>query len=188
MVEEQYPWYARVEGPDLAQGDFLPGCPILAFPKDMSYTEFRAGIETHGRSDRPLDVEFADLVVMSQSCDLAHHKVATVMLCTHYSLGELAERDQTFSSDKARDKLREGHVHAYHLLNRCDEPGFERDFQVVDFRAVYGLPLPFARDFADTLGPRLRLLPPYREHLAQSFARYFMRVGLPIDIPAFRRK
>lgn len=33
---------------------------------------------------------------------------------------------------------------------------------------------------------RLRLLPPYREHLAQAFARSFMRVGLPIDIPAFR--
>ena len=31
---------------------------------------------------------------------------------------------------------------------------------------------------------RKRLLPPYREHLSQSFARYFMRVGLPTDIPA----
>ena len=36
---------------------------------------------------------------------------------------------------------------------------------------------------ARRLGNRLRLCPPYREHLAQSFARFFMRVGLPIDIP-----
>jgi hypothetical protein len=35
---------------------------------------------------------------------------------------------------------------------------------------------------------RLRLLPPYREHLSQSFARFFMRVGLPIDIPPFTGK
>ena len=28
--------------------------------------------------------------------------------------------------------------------------------------------------------------PPYREHLAQAFARFFMRVGLPIDIPEER--
>lgn len=28
----------------------------------------------------------------------------------------------------------------------------------------------------------LRLLPPYREHLSQAFARYFMRVGLPQDL------
>jgi hypothetical protein len=34
-------------------------------------------------------------------------------------------------------------------------------------------------------GRRLRLLPPYREHLSQAFARFFMRVGLPVDIPPF---
>jgi len=33
---------------------------------------------------------------------------------------------------------------------------------------------------------RLRLLPPDREHLAQAFARFFMRAGLPIDIPEFK--
>ena len=26
----------------------------------------------------------------------------------------------------------------------------------------------------------------YREHLSQSFARFFMRVGLPVNIPPFR--
>jgi hypothetical protein len=26
----------------------------------------------------------------------------------------------------------------------------------------------------------------YREHLSQAFARFFMRVGLPIDIQKFR--
>ncbi len=30
--------------------------------------------------------------------------------------------------------------------------------------------------------PRLRLLPPYREHLSQAFARFFMRVGLPVAV------
>ena len=29
---------------------------------------------------------------------------------------------------------------------------------------------------------RIRVLPPYREHLSQAFARFFMRVGLPQDI------
>ena len=32
----------------------------------------------------------------------------------------------------------------------------------------------------------LRLLPPYGEHLSQAFARFFMRVGLPVDIPPFK--
>ena len=28
-------------------------------------------------------------------------------------------------------------------------------------------------------------MPPHREHLSQAFARFFMRVGLPIDIAPF---
>jgi hypothetical protein len=35
-------------------------------------------------------------------------------------------------------------------------------------------------------GDRLRLLPPYCKHFSQSFTRYFMRVELPVDLPAFR--
>jgi hypothetical protein len=30
--------------------------------------------------------------------------------------------------------------------------------------------------------PRPQLLPPYREHLSQAFARFFMRVGLPTPV------
>jgi hypothetical protein len=56
----------------------------------------------------------------------------------------------------------------------------------VDFRRVFSLPLGFMRGLATAQGNRLRLLPPYREHLSQSFARFFMRVGLPEDIPAFK--
>jgi hypothetical protein len=32
------------------------------------------------------------------------------------------------------------------------------------------------------------LLPPYREHLSQAFARFFMRVGLPVEVPPFGRR
>jgi hypothetical protein len=35
---------------------------------------------------------------------------------------------------------------------------------------------------------RMVLPPPYREHLAQAFARYFMRVGLPHDAKAFEKE
>jgi hypothetical protein len=52
------------------------------------------------------------------------------------------------------------------------------------------------RDFTVLVGTRrrsnrlsgLRLCPPYREHLAQAFARFFMRVGLPIPIPPAKLK
>ena len=41
------------------------------------------------------------------------------------------------------------------------------------------------KPLASSQKPSLRLLSPYREHLAQALARFYMRVGLPVDIPAF---
>jgi hypothetical protein len=88
-------------------------------------------------------------------------------------------------SRRGREDLRRGNLPGYHLLNRCALPGLETDFLVLDFRSLFGVPIAMARDLAKIQSPRRRLLPPYREHLAQAFARFFMRVGLPVDIPAF---
>ena len=66
-------------------------------------------------------------------------------------------------------------------------PHFRSDVRVVDFRRVYSLPLEYFRAFAVRAGERVRLLPPYREHLAHALARFFMCVGLPIDIAPFIR-
>jgi hypothetical protein len=54
---------------------------------------------------------------------------------------------------------------------------------VVDFHEVFSLPVSFLELWLKKANrPRLRLMPPYREHLSQAFARFFMRVGLPLDI------
>ena len=50
---------------------------------------------------------------------------------------------------------------------------------IIDFHEVFNLPVRFLRPWLEKTGKRrLRLCPPYREHLSQAFARYFMRVGL----------
>jgi len=123
---------------------------------------------------------------MSQSCDLAAKKLDLVLVCPHWSLLEIGEENQHFASEKGKEDLRRGNIPGYHLLNKCDIPGQERDFRVVDFRTAYAVPLAFLCELLAKRGDRLRLLPPYREHLAQAFARFFMRVGLPVDIPPFR--
>jgi hypothetical protein len=83
------------------------------------------------------------------------------------------------------EDARRGQLPAFHVLAISDVAGFEREVRVVDFRRVYSLPVAFVRKRA-AMAKRLRVLPPYREHLSQSFARYFMRVGLPVDIPPFK--
>jgi hypothetical protein len=60
-----------------------------------------------------------------------------------------------------------------------------RDAYVVDFRMIVSLPIGYLARHAESLGDRPRLCSPYVEHFSQAFARFFMRVGLPSQIPAF---
>jgi hypothetical protein len=56
----------------------------------------------------------------------------------------------------------------------------------VDFGHIVSLPLDYLADHAESLGNRWRLRSPFLEHFSQAFARFFMRVGLPSDIPPFK--
>jgi hypothetical protein len=126
------------------------------------------------------------VIVMSQSCDLVlgREKLTDVLLCATWGRSELTTGH--LATARGLEDARRGNLPGYHLLAPCGLPNFERELRIVDFRRVYSLPLSFVRHRAAMAGDRLRLLPPYREHLSQSFARYFMRVGLPVDLPPFR--
>jgi hypothetical protein len=180
-VANDYPWYALVEGPTLLQGDFLDQCPILIPPDDFQLpksgepTEIKVGLRTY------------DIIVMSQSCDLEQGKIDLVLVCPHWSLEQLAAENDFFKSSSGKEQLRRGNIPGYHLLAPCELNEAKRGIRVVDFRSIYSLPYKFVKNFATKQGRRLRLLPPYREHLSQAFARFFMRVGLPVDIPPFRK-
>jgi len=172
----EYPWYEVISGHSaLLQGDFIDSCPIVIPPSDPENVV------------KSIEVVEYDVVVMSQSCDLSQRKIDLVLVCPVWEFSEFEKRNDFFKSTRGREALRQGNVPGYHLLNKCDIEGYERDFTVVDFRNVYGVPFDFLEDFCARQELRLRLLPPYREHLSQAFARYFMRVGLPIDIPPFKK-
>lgn len=172
---ESYPWYDVVE-PDepLAQGDFADRCPIVIPPDTVE-----AGTTVTA------DVETYNVVIMSQSCDLAHAKIDLVLVCPVFPLSKMRQRHNHLQSTKGLNDLTRGNLPGYHILNRCQTQGFERDHQVVDFHNVYGIHFQTLVGFVQQAGARLRLLPPYREHLSQAFARFFMRVGLPVDTDPF---
>jgi hypothetical protein len=176
MDAEGYPWYGIVQGTDLAQGDLLEGCPIFLPPADLADPWEEAAFSWQQR----------DVVVLTQSCDLVagREKVTEVLLCAAWNRSELTSGH--LSTPRGLEDARRGNLPGYHLLAECRLPGMARELRVVDFRRVYSLPLTFVRQVAARAGERLSLLPPYREHLSQAFARYFMRVGLPQDIPPFR--
>lgn len=173
-MAEGYPWFEVVDSSDdLLQGDFIKNCPIMIPPSEMS--------------DEVVEVRVVEynVVVMSQSCDLVQRKLELVLVCPIWPLSEFEKTNPYYENRRGKESLRRGNLPGYHLLNKCEIDGFETDYLVVDFRNVYGVPFDFLMDLVKKRGKRARLLPPYREHLSQSFARFFMRVGLPIDIPSF---
>jgi hypothetical protein len=163
-----YPWFRAVTDAGLEQGDLLRACPSYRAEHDGSFVR-----------------EVRNCVLLSHSCDLANDKLQIVQVCPYWPLEELAQQIDYLKSRRGREDLRRGNVPGYHLLNRCELSGLEHDFLVVDFRSLFGVPLSVVKELASAQSPRVRLLPPYREHLAQAFARFFMRVGLPVDVPPF---
>ena len=144
---------------------------------------------TAPEDEEPSVVQFdwveRDVIVLSQSCDLekGHEKVAEVLLCAIWPCAEVGGH---LATARGMEDARRGNLPAHHMLAPCDLPGYQSDVVVVDFRRVHTLPLSYFRNRASSAGNRIRLLPPYREHLAQAFARFFMRVGLPVPIAPFR--
>jgi hypothetical protein len=130
------------------------------------------------------------MIVMTQSCDLVVRgggscAVSEAALCPVYFRHDLRDHP-IFRKSEGWNNAKKGRLPAFHVLNRCEIEGHELDFMVVDLGRVAGLSVAILREFAAAQGERVRLLPPYREHLAQAFARFFMRVGLPVDIPDFK--
>ena len=175
----RYPWYDVVSGTaPMEQGDILLNCPVVV-PQTNSLSQGAV-----------LDFEIAefDIIVMTQSCDLAHGRSLLVCTCPVWQLADYARVRGQFGSAGEREMLRQGRMPGLHLLNKCDLSGHACDHLVADFRSTYGVPFQFLAEFAKQQDGRLRLLPPYREHLSQAFARFFMRVGLPTDIPPFKSR
>lgn len=164
-----YLWYQAGNWTVLAQGDLLPDCPVLVPPDNLA--DLLLNAKSGDRLDSPSQIQFLDLIIVSQSCDLAHEKIEQVLLCGHFPASSLVK--------DMRASIRKEQRPALHMIDKCELSGHEFEQQVVDFRTIYTLPKAFVKAFAVSLGERARLQSPYKEHLSQAFARYFMRVGLP---------
>jgi hypothetical protein len=177
--------YEFVNSDELMQGDILLSCPVFIPPKQIN-------LSTDSQTETPdieIEMGYEDVVVMSQSCDLQagqKEHMQQVILCPIYELSDLEKSDNFLASSYGKEMCRRGNIAGYHMIHDCDHDLCRRELSIVNFRDIYSLPLDFLRNFAVEIGNRARIRSPFREHLAQAFARYFMRVGLPVDIAPFK--
>lgn len=172
-------WYSIVKGGRLLQGDILLDCPII--------NVLRLYREDQLQDEQVLEVDETKrhLVVLSQSCDLEQRRLENVLLAEVVIYDAYHnERNGEGAGKDFRKRLVRGGTLEKSLLRPHSGPP-ELGWSFADFRFLHVIPLTYLEEFAGACGDRLRLEPPYREHLSQAFARYFMRVGLPHDAADF---
>jgi hypothetical protein len=169
------PFWVQVNGPTLNQGDYLPGCLVPVFG-----STFTTGGET-----QHVPTDEYDLILVTQSCDLEQQKARLVAASPIYAIAVFEETNPKFKGKGRWNEVLKGRVEGLHLLASMTAPENNREALVVDFREIYSLPFDYLVNHAVNLGPRWRLRSPFLEHFSQTFARFFMRVGLPSTIPEF---
>ncbi len=165
-MTSSWPWYEAVSSPtDLQQCDILEavGVPELSLG-----------------SSTAVEREYS-LVTMTQSCDIEDN-IQQLIFCPVWTQAEMARFEPRFDTNDYKQKLRKGYLIGFHPISRSNLPGLERPWRIVQFQRIIEIKRDDVFGQLRRMGPRLRLLSPYREHLAQQFARFFMRVGLPVPV------
>ncbi len=175
----EYPWFELQENSaDITQGDIIKSCPVPIL-KEFDISEEGQNVNA--------EITTIDGIVLTQACDIANNKVENIILCAITSKSEFEELQRSKGKSekeirKSIDGIIKGQQNAYHIINAYKSEEFSQDYYIINFKDIFSVPVDVARAIAEKNGKRLRLCPPYREHLSQAFARYFMRVGLPINI------
>lgn len=194
-----YPWYEIVAHTvPLQQGDIVESCPVIVFDHvpDLPNPPTEEALAT--AVEGAAGVQSVRVIVMTQACDIEQGKIRDVILCPIYHLQAWREQWEERRANEGKgsgqaafdnhlDQVKKGQIWNLAMLNGRDADEAAQllamPVQVVDFHEIFSLPLEFMRRLVQAFPrPRFRLCPPYREHLSQAFARYFMRVGLPQDI------
>lgn len=172
-------WWETVEGAALAQGDVLTDALIAAIAEDSV-------AENVAAQNVPARIDIADVILISQSCDILKPDIRYVAACPILTVSAFrAENPATNVGDL--NKIKKGSVYALHLLDGFSEECVQGERLIVDFRMIFSLPIEYARRRAQNMEKHFRLASPYLEHFSQAFARFFMRVGLPNSLPDFQR-
>ncbi|WP_437767590.1 hypothetical protein WMF27_18255 [Sorangium sp. So ce281] len=200
---EHWPWYDIVSGESADQGDIIVDYPALRLPSDSS-----AELETYTTSalvmNQTCDLangkdisslvlcpikSVAEFVVKHPQFRREADKTATKLNVSVPDIGakDFEERAwkiiwQNKDIKKQIDGITKGQRPAYvTLCEHRDAPVFP--MSLVGFHHVFVQPRSAVDRWLASRGPRLRLRPPYRDHVSQAFGMFFMRVGLHQAVP-----
>lgn len=190
-MAQNFEWYQIINSnKEITQGDILEDILIMTSIETESPPYYKS-------------VGFpSDVIVMTQACDIQQGKVEYINLCRLLPLDELIVKHVIKNSNdqatanittcgdlvsgqrkiggKFVESLIQGNIVNYYLLENNDI----LKNRVVDVSESFKMPIKSLYKTISDLEDRdrLRLQPPYREHLAQHYANTFGRIGLPFNL------
>jgi len=177
-------WYQLASTTEpLSQGDIFRQLPILELlDEEVSLDASNTTVD--------VDVVEKDVVLMTQSCDLqpGRIKVDYVQLCPVYELAIFIKGKTEFKNRNKLSDLLNGKYPRFSVLASTEISAYPSEPLVVDLSRIYAVRVGYLDNFCRKYPEKLQLISPYREYLAQNFARLFMRVGLPSDISETTKK
>ena len=159
-------WWAEIHSDELSQGDYINDCPVPIIGQDFGYSL---------ENESEIDIEERGVIILTQSCDLMNKKAPLVALCPIYTLEEWQDCNPKFKEKGKWEMVRNGKMEGFHMLAGFNGPEENMSSFLVDFHQIYSLPFNFLQKEAAKRGKRKRLISPFLEHFAQSFARFFIR-------------
>lgn len=165
-MTEKFPWYEVITGENkLEQGDILEDW-IVPVPNI--------------KTSEIVEQNFT-LMLMTQTCDI-EDGISHLIFCPVWTIEKIVGEQPTFSKPATIGNLTRGRIIGFYPINKSNEASFIRPWRIVQFQRIIEIETNNVVNREQINIPRLRLLPPYRESISQAFARYFMRVGLPIPV------
>lgn len=163
-------WFEPLTLP-LEQGDVLGDFPLPTISYDES-------TDTLGISRARVAA-----IVLTQSCDIQKPAQTELLLASVFDFDDLRNSgtDNFRSSDYRKSLSRGTNVSDFAMPPK---PSGNGQFLVVSFRKLHVVPKHYVVSNMSTDAIRLRS--PYKEYFAQAYARYMMRVGLPLTLPEIR--
>ena len=172
-------WYEVVSGTEIEQGDIIRNCFIKkAVSINLSDQE----------TEDIVEIERRDVIVISQTCDILQGKIAEILVANVDSYDSMVAQngtaDPSIKSSAFKKAAIQGNLIPYLLLNEEASENFP--YSLVSFHHLHTIPKVVLEEFVRISGTRLRLNSPYKEHLAQGFAKYMMRVAQPTEPRGFQ--
>ena len=165
-MQTAYPWYEIIAGQSLEQGDILEDFAVPQVSPDGQFSIPR----------------IYNLIAMTQSCDIPDPELRHIIFCPVWTREELESVDSTLLGAGKIGHLAQYRVIGFYPIERCGLVGYERPWRVVQFYRIIEVRKEAVMDYLANDSSHLRLLSPYKEHMSQHFARFFMRVSLPVQI------